>query len=143
MAALRLVYKWRDVSRQTPIGRRSFPRAVLVKPSPSPAFDTTSASICILIAAAMVKIATLAALVSGAGYAMAGAVQQHPDILPSRRDVLKAREEGLRLIKTSDEDPGVWVTEDEKFEQFVAKKIGFVDITDTLVGGCQGSMLPR
>lgn len=89
----------------------------------------------------MVKIATLAALVSGAGYAIAGAVQQHPDILPSRRDVLKAREEGLRLIKTSDEDPGVWVTEDEKFEQFVAKKIGFVDITDTLVGGCQGSIL--
>jgi hypothetical protein len=95
---------------------------------------------CILIT--MVKIATFAALVSGAGYAIAGAVQQHPDILPSRRDVLKARDEGLRLIKTADEDPGVWVTEDEKFEQFVAKKIGFVDITDTLVGGCRGSMLP-
>lgn len=83
----------------------------------------------------MVKVATIAALVSGAGYAIAGAVQQFPDILPSRRDVVRAREEGLRLVKTSDEDPGGWVTEDEKFEQFTSKKIGFVDITDTLVSG--------
>lgn len=82
----------------------------------------------------MVKASTLAvALVSGASYALAGAVQPHPDILPSRRDVLKAREEGLRLVKTSDEDPGVWVTEEEKFEQFISKKIGFMDVTETLV----------
>lgn len=81
----------------------------------------------------MVKVAKVVALVSGAGYALAGVVQKSPDLLPSRRDVLKAREEGLRLVKTSDEDPGVWVTEDEKFEQFISKKIGFADITDTLV----------
>jgi leucyl aminopeptidase len=80
----------------------------------------------------MVKVSTVAALVSGAGYAIAGAVQQSPGLLPSRRDVLKAREEGLRLVKTSDEDPGEWVTEDDKFERFVSKHIGFADVTDTL-----------
>ncbi|KAL2072818.1 hypothetical protein VTL71DRAFT_12161 [Oculimacula yallundae] len=37
---------------------------------------------------------------------------------------------GLRLIKTSEADPGRWVTEDEKIEQYTAKNIGFVDITD-------------
>ncbi|KAL0940294.1 leucine aminopeptidase [Colletotrichum truncatum] len=36
----------------------------------------------------------------------------------------------LRLIKTSEEDPGTWVTEDEKFEKYTSKGIGFIDITD-------------
>ncbi|OHE99992.1 peptidase family M28 [Colletotrichum orchidophilum] len=36
----------------------------------------------------------------------------------------------LRLIKTSEEDPGTWVTEDDKFEKYTSKGIGFIDITD-------------
>jgi hypothetical protein len=36
----------------------------------------------------------------------------------------------LRLIKTSELDPGVWVTEEEKIVNYVSKKIGFIDITD-------------
>ncbi|KAH8685371.1 peptidase family M28, partial [Tricladium varicosporioides] len=36
----------------------------------------------------------------------------------------------LRLIKTSELDPGVWVTEDQKIENYVAKGIYFIDITD-------------
>ncbi|KAK7432023.1 hypothetical protein QQZ08_001313 [Neonectria magnoliae] len=36
----------------------------------------------------------------------------------------------LRLIKTSEEDPGTWVTEEEKFDLYTSKGIGFVDITD-------------
>lgn len=39
----------------------------------------------------------------------------------------------LRLIKTSEADPGVWVTEDQKIEQYVAKNIHFIDITDIKV----------
>ncbi|PVH78862.1 peptidase family M28 [Cadophora sp. DSE1049] len=37
---------------------------------------------------------------------------------------------GLRLIKTSEADPGIWVTEDEKIEKYTAKNINFIDITD-------------
>ncbi|KAK1965014.1 peptidase family M28 [Colletotrichum eremochloae] len=37
---------------------------------------------------------------------------------------------GLRLIKTSEADPGTWVTEEQKIENYVNKNIGFVDITD-------------
>ena len=40
---------------------------------------------------------------------------------------------GLRLIKTSEADPGIWVTEDEKIEQYTAKNIKFIDITDITV----------
>lgn len=80
----------------------------------------------------MVKFETLALLL-GAGYAIAGAIESHPGSLPTRRDTLKAREKGLRLVKTSEEDPGIWLTEEEKFDQLISKKIGFVDITDTLV----------
>jgi hypothetical protein len=41
---------------------------------------------------------------------------------------------GLRLIKTSEEDPGRWVTEDEKDKLVVAGKyVGFIDITDIKV----------
>ncbi|KAJ2966497.1 hypothetical protein NUW58_g10647 [Xylaria curta] len=38
----------------------------------------------------------------------------------------------LRLVKTSDEDPGTWMTEEEKFEKLTSKRIGFMDITDTM-----------
>ncbi|KAM0448776.1 hypothetical protein ACHAPV_010103 [Trichoderma viride] len=37
---------------------------------------------------------------------------------------------GLRLIKTSEADIGQWVTEQEKFDRFISKNIGFIDITD-------------
>jgi bacterial leucyl aminopeptidase len=40
----------------------------------------------------------------------------------------------LRLVKTSEEDPGQWVTEAQKFELFTSKNIGFIDITDIKVG---------
>lgn len=36
----------------------------------------------------------------------------------------------LRLIKVSESDPGTWVREDEKIENYVAKGVNFVDITD-------------
>ncbi|KAI3399915.1 hypothetical protein diail_5071 [Diaporthe ilicicola] len=36
----------------------------------------------------------------------------------------------LRLIKTSESDPGTWVREDEKIENYVAKGVNFVDITE-------------
>lgn len=39
----------------------------------------------------------------------------------------------LRLVKTSEEDPGQWVTEAQKFELFTSKNIGFIDITDIKV----------
>lgn len=40
---------------------------------------------------------------------------------------------GLRLIKTSPEDTGKWVTEEQKIRDYKAKGIGFVDITDITV----------
>ncbi|KAI5920915.1 bacterial leucyl aminopeptidase [Camillea tinctor] len=46
--------------------------------------------------------------------------------------VVDRRADGLRLVKTSDEDPGTWMTEEEKFENLVSKRIGFMDITDTM-----------
>lgn len=39
--------------------------------------------------------------------------------------------EGLRLVKVSEDDEGTWVTEDQKFDLFISKKINFVDVTDT------------
>ncbi|KAL2162352.1 hypothetical protein VTH06DRAFT_7265 [Thermothelomyces fergusii] len=36
----------------------------------------------------------------------------------------------LRLIKTSPEDPGQWVTEEQKIRDYKSKGIGFIDITD-------------
>lgn len=36
----------------------------------------------------------------------------------------------LRLVKTSEGDPGQWVTEKQMFERFVSRKVGFLDITD-------------
>ncbi|KAI0152698.1 Zn-dependent exopeptidase [Xylariaceae sp. FL1272] len=49
---------------------------------------------------------------------------------PSTESVDRAAEE-LRLVKTSEEDPGTWMTEEEKFEKLISKHIGFMDITET------------
>ncbi|KAK0615683.1 hypothetical protein B0T17DRAFT_592409 [Bombardia bombarda] len=37
---------------------------------------------------------------------------------------------GLRLIKTSPESAGIWVSEEDKITKYRNKRIGFVDITD-------------
>lgn len=37
---------------------------------------------------------------------------------------------GLRLIKTSEEDPGTWVSAEAKISEYLAKDIHFIDITD-------------
>lgn len=39
----------------------------------------------------------------------------------------------MRLVKTSESDPGQWVTEQQKFDRFTSKNIGFIDITDIKV----------
>lgn len=39
----------------------------------------------------------------------------------------------LRLIKTSELDPGTWVTDEEKIVNYVAKNIYFIDVTDITV----------
>ncbi|KAK0390797.1 hypothetical protein NLU13_0300 [Sarocladium strictum] len=36
----------------------------------------------------------------------------------------------LRLIKTSEDEPAFWVSKQNRFEQYTAKKIGFFDVTD-------------
>uniref|UniRef100_A0A8H7NPD5 Peptide hydrolase n=1 Tax=Bionectria ochroleuca TaxID=29856 RepID=A0A8H7NPD5_BIOOC len=80
----------------------------------------------------MVQFATIAvALLAGAGQALSAAVESRPGSLPSRRD-MHLRDEGLRLVKTSEDDPGTWMTEEEKFEKLISKKIGFMDITETI-----------
>jgi leucyl aminopeptidase len=40
---------------------------------------------------------------------------------------------GLRLIKTSEADPGTWVTEEQKIAEYVAQNRYFIDITDIKV----------
>lgn len=40
-------------------------------------------------------------------------------------------EHGLRLVKTSLDHDGIWVSEDEKLSMLMARHIHFVDITDT------------
>jgi hypothetical protein len=41
--------------------------------------------------------------------------------------------EDLRLVKISEDDAGVWVTEEEKFTKFISKHVNFVDVTETWV----------
>jgi hypothetical protein len=41
--------------------------------------------------------------------------------------------EDMRLVKISEDDAGVWVTEEEKFTKFISKHINFVDVTETWV----------
>ncbi|GAP92822.1 putative Zn-dependent exopeptidase [Rosellinia necatrix] len=47
------------------------------------------------------------------------------------RPILSKSAAELRLVKTSEEDPGTWMTEEEKFEKLISKRIGFMDITET------------
>ncbi|KAI1359700.1 Zn-dependent exopeptidase [Xylaria arbuscula] len=47
------------------------------------------------------------------------------------RPIISQRVEGLRLVKTSEDDAGTWMTEEEKFEKLISKRIGFMDITET------------
>ncbi|ORY58527.1 uncharacterized protein BCR38DRAFT_500358 [Pseudomassariella vexata] len=69
------------------------------------------------------KLALLGSVILNASVAL-GAVASYN--VPTRQA------EGLRLIKTSDDDAGTWVTEEEKFEKFISQHVGFVDITDTM-----------
>ena len=50
---------------------------------------------------------------------------------------------GLRLIKTSPSDPGTWVSDEDKITKYVAKDIGFIDITDITVRFCLLSEMKR
>lgn len=40
---------------------------------------------------------------------------------------------GLRLVKTSEADPGSWVHPDDYFDRFTSKGLGFIDITEIQV----------
>jgi hypothetical protein len=40
---------------------------------------------------------------------------------------------GMRLIKTSEDEPAFWISEQDQFEQYTAKNIGFFDVTDVTV----------
>ncbi|KAI0394619.1 Zn-dependent exopeptidase [Xylariaceae sp. FL0594] len=48
------------------------------------------------------------------------------------RPILSKPASEFRLVKTSENDPGTWMTEEEKFEKLTSKRIGFMDITDTM-----------
>lgn len=76
--------------------------------------------------ATMVRSAKLAVIGSAVfnSAAVLGAVAMYNKAVQQADD--------LRLIKTSDDDAGTWMTEEEKFEKFISKKIGFVDMTDTM-----------
>ncbi|KAI0545487.1 Zn-dependent exopeptidase [Xylaria curta] len=52
--------------------------------------------------------------------------------VPSEPRPILSKPAELRLVKTSEEDPGTWMTEEEKFEKLTSKRIGFMDITDTM-----------
>lgn len=81
----------------------------------------------------MVKITSITALLAAATAATTAAATTTASLLPGSSEVADATSQGLRLVKTADEDPGTWMTEEEKFEKLISKKIGFMDITDTLV----------
>lgn len=81
----------------------------------------------------MVKITSITALLAAATAATTAAAATTASLLPGSSEVADATSQGLRLVKTADEDPGTWMTEEEKFEKLISKKIGFMDITDTLV----------
>ncbi|CAJ2510664.1 Uu.00g062890.m01.CDS01 [Anthostomella pinea] len=71
------------------------------------------------------KVGVLGALMLQASLAVA-AVSVGPEAVSIRRA------EGLRLVKISEEDPGTWMTDEEKFEKLTSKYIGFMDITETM-----------
>lgn len=69
--------------------------------------------------------------VCGLLFAVAGVATASP---LSHAETSVAADAALRLIKVSESDPGTWVREDEKIENYVAKGVNFVDITDMSVG---------
>ncbi|TGJ82951.1 hypothetical protein E0Z10_g5790 [Xylaria hypoxylon] len=73
----------------------------------------------------MVGFAQIAVLVAALPVALAA-------VRSDARPVLSTPFAELRLVKTSEEDPGTWMTEEEKFEKLTSKRIGFMDITETM-----------
>jgi len=71
------------------------------------------------------RVAVLGAILLQTPLALA-AVASEP------RPILSKANAELRLIKTSENDPGTWMTEEEKFEKLTSKRIGFMDITETM-----------
>jgi len=67
------------------------------------------------------QLPTLLALVASSAWLGAAA--------PAVNAPLEARTD-VRLIKTSPEDPGTWVSEEDKISEYTAKGKHFVDITD-------------
>lgn len=70
------------------------------------------------------QLPTLLALVASSAWLGAAA--------PAVDAPLEARAD-VRLIKTSPEDPGTWVSEEDKISEYTAKGKHFVDITDISV----------
>ena len=66
------------------------------------------------------EIASILALAS-----IAAAIPQDARPIDSAKDV--------RLIKTAEDDPGVWVLDKDIFDSYISKRINFVDVTDTWV----------
>lgn len=52
---------------------------------------------------------------------------------PGQSAVSNSDWQTLRLVKTSEADPGQWVDENDLFSKFTAKGVNFVDITDIKV----------
>jgi len=71
---------------------------------------------------AIMQLPTLLALAASSAW-LAAAAPSVDGV--DRRDV--------RLIKTSPQDPGKWVTEEEKISQYISKGKHFIDITDIKV----------
>ncbi|KAK7713496.1 hypothetical protein SLS64_004747 [Diaporthe eres] len=65
--------------------------------------------------------------VCGLLFAVAGVATASPF---SHAETSVTADAALRLIKVSESDSGTWVREDEKIENYVAKGVNFVDITD-------------
>ncbi|KAK8080030.1 Leucine aminopeptidase 1 [Apiospora hydei] len=67
-------------------------------------------------------------------FVLLGAAALHATVVLSALTAqsLPARDEELRLVKTSEDDAGTWMTEEQKFEQLTSKGIHFADITDTM-----------
>jgi len=53
-----------------------------------------------------------------------------PLALAAPAESVPAGRTSLRLVKTSEKDPGQWVDEKDFWNKFISKNINFVDITD-------------
>lgn len=71
-----------------------------------------------------------------AGFAAFAASAQLVAASPTKRD--SAPEPGMRLIKTSEDEPAFWISKQDRFEQYTAKNIGFFDVTDVTVSPSKG-----